>query len=355
MTADAPTRTEGTAGDRYRASGRRKKIALVLTAVLCVLVLLVDVACGPARLTLCEVCSILLSPDSAGEQAHVIVWSLRLPCALMALVVGTALGVAGAEMQTVLNNPLASPFTLGVSAAAGFGAALALVCGLGSAWAGAAAVPVSAFVFALLCTLAVYLIARLKRGTAEIIVLAGIALLFLFNAGIAFLQYMATQEQLHSIVFWLFGSLARATWPKVGLVAGVLVVTVPWIAVDAWRLTALRLGESRARSLGVNVERLRLRMLILISILTAAAVCFVGAIGFVGLVAPHLARIAVGEDQRWFMPCSALIGAIMLSSASVAGKLLVPEVAFPIGIVTAFMGVPFFLAMIVGKRKAYWS
>jgi iron complex transport system permease protein len=274
---------------------------------------------------------------------------------LLALLIGSALGTAGAEMQTVLNNPLACPYTLGLSAAAGFGAALAMVFGAETMHlSGTLLVPLSAFAFAMLCSLAIFGVGRLRSSLAETVLLAGVALLFLFNSGMAFLQYIASEDTLQTIVFWLFGSLQGATWPRLAVVLAVLLATLPLLAARAWKLTALRLGDSYARSLGVDVPRLRLQTLVLISVLTATAVCFAGAIGFIGLVAPHLARITVGEDQRFFMPLSALNGALLLSAASIVSKMVLPGTILPVGIVTAFIGLPFFAAIVLGKRRTYW-
>lgn len=317
--------------------------------------LVADLATGPAGLGAREIVTALLFPDRVPPSDRIIVWTFRLTTALMAGAVGAALGVAGAQMQTILNNPLASPYTLGVSAAAGFGAALAMVCGAGQpAWAGPILVPVAAFACAIGSSLAVYAIARWKPGSTESIILGGVALLFLFNAGVAFLQYIASEDELAAIVFWLFGSLQGATWPKLGIVAAALLLSVALLATRAWQLTALRLGDDRARSLGIDVGRLRLETLVIVSVLTATAVCFTGSIGFIGLVAPHLARWLTGEDQRFLMPCSAILGALLLSAASVGSKLIVPGAVFPIGIATAFFGVPFFAAMILAKRRANW-
>ena len=297
----------------------------------------------------------LFGDPAADPMNRVIVRIIRLPVASMAIVVGAALGLAGAEMQTILDNPLASPYTLGISAAAGFGAGLALVLGVGvGPFAEHILVPINAFVFSLLTSLAIYGLAKIKNASSETIILSGIALLFLFNALNALLQYHASVEQLQAMVFWLFGSLLKATWTKVFISFVVFILIVPWVARDAWRLTALRLGDQKASSLGVNVEKLRLRIMIYVSLLTATAVCFVGTIGFIGLVAPHIARIVVGEDQRFFFPCSACGGALLLSAASVGSKLIVPGAIYPIGIITAFIGVPFFLSMILGKRKKHW-
>lgn len=343
------------AGVRYRRLERRRLWILAGGACLLALSLLVDLMTGPALLGPREILTAVFAPERAVAADRIIVWEFRMTTALMAAAVGAALGVAGAQMQTILNNPLASPYTLGVSAAAGFGAALAMVCGAGLApVAGPILVPGSAFAFAVLGSLAVYGIARWRPGSTEGIILGGVALLFLFNAGIAFLQYAAREDELAAIVFWLFGSLQGATWPKLGVVFAALLISVVLLAARSWRLTALRLGDDRARSMGIDVGRLRLETLMIVSVLTATAVCFTGCIGFIGLVAPHIARGLTGEDQRFLMPLSALLGALLLSVASIGSKLALPGAIFPIGVATAFFGVPFFGAMIFLKRRNHW-
>lgn len=333
----------------------RKYALLFLFAAACVLALIIDILVGPAWLSIQEVFSAIFLANSSDPTTNVIVWTIRLPTALMAIAVGAALGIAGAEMQTILDNPLASPYTLGVSAGAGFGAALAIVLGVGIVpYAGEYLVSINAFFFSLLTCLLIYFIGKARRVTAETMVLAGIALLFLFQSLLALLQYIASEEALQVIVFWLFGSLLKTTWPKLAVVAAVLIIVVPLIAKDAWKLTALKLGDEKAKSLGIDVEKLRLKAFMLISLLTAAAVCFVGTIGFIGLVGPHIARMLVGEDQRFFLPMSALGGAALLSVASIGGKVIIPGAIFPIGIVTSLIGVPFFFSLILTKRRGYW-
>ncbi len=351
----ALTDADSVAHDVYGQLARRRFVLLALVAALLGTSVVADVMIGPAELTISQVLDAVFRPGQVDSTHRIILWTFRLPTALFAVVIGASLGVAGAQMQTILNNPLASPYTLGVSAGASFGAALAMVCGAGLVPVAATfAVPASAFCFAMLCSAAVYGVAHVKRGATENIILSGVALLFLFNAGIGFLQYEASEDQLAAIVFWIFGSLQGATWPKLALVSSTLLLVAPIFASKAWQLTALRMGDDRARSLGVDVRRLRLQVLILVSVLTATAVCFVGAIGFIGLVAPHLARIMVGEDQRYFMPLSALTGALLLSVASIASKVIIPGAVFPIGIATALMGVPFFAVVVLANRRSYW-
>lgn len=335
-----------------RLAARRAALLGVGVALL-VACFLLDLATGPAML---PIGAVVVSLLGAGQDPMVdaIVWAIRLPVALMALLVGAALGLTGAVMQTILNNPMASSYTLGVSAGAGFGAALVIVFGAALPLAEGHAVPLAAFLFAGLACAGVWTLGGIRGATPETLVLAGIALMFLFQALLALLQFMASPEALQQIVFWIFGSLQRATWPKLGIIAVVLAVAVPLLMRDAWRLTALRLGDERAAALGVRVRGVRLRGFLFVSVTTGVAVAFVGTIGFVGLVAPHVARMLLGEDQRVLLPGAALAGAVLLSAASVASKTVSPGASFPIGIVTALIGVPFFAWLILANRRSHW-
>ncbi|PTM39604.1 iron ABC transporter permease [Bosea sp. 124] len=337
----------------YRRLARRRRLALAAGLAALAVSLILDVATGPAFLPVFAVARSVfgLAQD---RTVDAIVWSIRLPVALIALVVGAALGLSGAIMQTILNNPLASSYTLGVSAGAGFGAALVIVLGVALPVPEAWAIPMMAFLFAGIACAGVYGIGQARESAPEMLVLAGIALLFLFQALLALLQFIASPEALQQIVFWLFGSLQKASWSKLWIVTAVLIACIPPLLADAWRLTALKLGDERARGLGVDVRRLRLRCFALISGLTGVAVAFVGTIGFVGLVAPHVARMLVGEDQRSFLPASALYGALLLSLASIASKTVLPGAIVPIGIVTSLIGVPFFVWLILRNRRAFW-
>ncbi len=333
-----------------------KKRWWVLLALLVALLLsfLFDIATGPSLLGIGDVANALLNvlgvPVEVSSTTQVIVTNLRLPIALMAIIVGGSLGVGGAEMQTLLNNPMASPYTLGMAAAAGFGAALMLY--LGSLGLNAKiAVPVGAFLCCMLSASLLFGLAMMRHISSGQLILAGIALLFLFQSLLSLVQFVSSPELSQQILFWLFGSLTKASWSNVAITALVTFGCVAILMKDSWKLTALRLGEERAKSLGVNVARLRLKTLVLVALMTATATSFVGIIGFIGIVAPNIARILVGEDQRYFLPLSFLVGAFLLSSASVLSKVIVPGSLFPIGIVTAIIGVPFFFWLIIGKRR----
>ncbi|UNK29752.1 iron ABC transporter permease [Serratia plymuthica] len=336
---------------RYQHILRHRLLMMGVLALAIVGSLLLDFTMGPSGLSLSSLWQTLIDPAAADAGTRVIVWDIRLPYALMAVVVGFALGLAGAEMQTILNNPLASPFTLGVSSAAAFGAALAIVLGIGvpgipDQWF----ISANAFVFALFAALMLDGITRWTRVATSGVVLFGIALVFTFNALVSMMQFIASEDTLQGLVFWTMGSLARASWDKLGILLGVFAVLLPLSMMSSWKLTALRLGEDRAVSFGIDVRRLRLTTLLRISILSALAVAFVGPIGFIGLVAPHIARMIFGEDHRFYLPASALIGALVLSMASVASKNLIPGIIIPVGIVTSLVGVPFFLSIILRHR-----
>ena len=336
---------------RYRQV-LRQRLMLIGVLVLAILAsVILDFTLGPAGLSLDTLWQTLTHPDAVDAGTRVIVWDIRLPYALMAVVVGFSLGLAGAEMQTLLNNPLASPFTLGVSSAAAFGAALAIILGIGipgvpDQWF----ISANAFVFALFAALMLDGVTRWTKVSTSGVVLFGIALVFTFNALVSMMQFIASEDTLQGLVFWTMGSLARASWEKLGVLTAAFAILIPFSMLSSWKLTALRLGEDRAVSFGIDVRRLRLATLLRISILSALAVAFVGPIGFIGLVAPHIARMMFGEDHRYYLPASALVGALVLSLASVASKNLIPGVIIPVGIVTSLVGVPFFLSIILRHR-----
>jgi iron complex transport system permease protein len=314
-----------------------------------------DLGLGPARYTMREVVLALMGSPDVSLQISVVIWDIRMPVALMAVVVGAALSAAGAQMQTILNNPLASPFTLGISAAASFGASIALVFGIGILpWAIDYVVSLNALLMAMAAALFIHFMSQKRGVTVETIVLLGITLVFTFNALLALVQYLASEQALSAVVFWTMGSLTRATWPKLAITTIVVAVSLPLFMRRAWALTALRLGEDKAASFGVNVRWLRLETMMIISLLAAVPVAFVGTVGFIGLVGPHIARMLVGEDQRYFLPASVLSGAAILSLTSVVSKSIVPGTIFPIGIITALVGVPFLFSLIMSSRRRSW-
>lgn len=329
---------------------RKRWFVILSFLVIGVVSLILDVMTGPAMLSVSEVVNSLFDIGEVDKMTDNIVHNLRLPMALMALVVGATLAVGGAEIQTLLNNPMASPYTLGLAAAAGFGASVVIAFG-SFGLPVQVAVPIGAFVMTMLASGILFLFASKRRFNSEMLVLVGIALLFIFQSLLSLVQFISAPEVSQQILFWLFGSLNKATWQSLIIITVVTTICVALLSKELWKLTALRLGEDRAASLGINLQVLRIKVLVLVAMMTATAISFVGVIGFIGLVAPHVARMLLGEDQRFFLPGAMLVGSAFLSLSSVLSKVIIPGALFPVGIVTSFIGVPFFFWIILNNKR----
>lgn len=336
----------------YQKIYLRRGLLLGLLALGVILSCFLDLMAGPANLGVSDVLNGLINPESLSPRYRIILWDVRLPDALIALSVGAALGLAGVETQTILNNPLASPFTLGVSSLATLGAALAIVVAPVVPFIpDVAVVPIMALLFALGAGALILMFTRLTGGARESVILFGIALLFLGEALTAGLQYVASAEAVQEIVFWTIGNLTKVGWMELGIVTAAFFVVLPFSIRHVWVMTLIRAGESHAQSLGLNVSRIRFLVILRVSILVAFAVCFVGVVAFVGLVGPHIARLLLGEDHRILVPGAVLSGALILSFASFLSKALIPGAIIPVGILTSLIGVPVLLFLIAGQRR----
>ena len=283
-----------------------------------------------------------------------VIWHLRLPRILLGIVAGAGLAVSGAAMQAVTRNPLVSPFTVGISSAAAFGASMAIMFGVGYAGMGTYLIILSAFASALGCALLVFGLTRLRRASPETLVLAGIALTYFFGSLTAILQFFANEQQLNAMINWTFGTLSGADWGKIAIVSAVFALALPALLRLSWDLNSLAAGDETARSLGTNVSWVRTLSLLISSFMTASIICFTGIIGFVGLVAPHVARMAIGEDHRFLLPASCLVGSILIVGADIVGRTVMDPIILPIGIVISFVGVPMFLYLMM-TRDTHWG
>lgn len=347
---------DDTEEELYTASSRKKLLFIAVLAVALVIFMICDFLIGGGSMSASDALSTLFNPSHSRPIGYQIIWDIRLPMTVTAVLVGGALAAAGAQMQTILGNPLAEPYTLGISAAASFGAALAVVTGFSATTIGGTlGMAGAAWIFGIAACGIIIIFSRLRGSGAETMILLGIAIVFFFDAMLALMQYMASEVQLEQVVFWTLGSLTRATWPQIGVLAVLLVICLAGFYRKAWVLTAFRLGDDRAMSMGVNVPRVRIVTLVAVSLLAATSVAMAGTIGFIGLVGPHIARIIVGEDQRYFLTASVLSGSVLLVSASVCAKLIQPGVILPVGIITAVVGVPVFVAIIASSRTQNWS
>jgi len=284
---------------------------------------------------------------------EIVVWQLRLPRIFLGIIAGIGLGLAGAVMQAILRNPLASPYTLGISSGAGFGASLAILAGAGIV-GGKYLIIGNAFVFALLVSFIILALSSRKGATPETMILAGIAMMYLFGAMTTILQYFGEAEAVKEAVFWMVGDLNRASWPVVTIILGVLACCAPLLMLKSWDLNVMGAGDETAKSLGVNVKRIRVITMVVSTLLVATIVCFTGTIGFIGLVAPYMTRLAIGGDNKYVLPVSGLLGAVILISADLVARRIIAPVILPVGAVTAFMGAPLFLYLIMRRRREYW-
>ncbi|MEN6609789.1 MAG: iron ABC transporter permease [Methanoregulaceae archaeon] len=340
---------------QYLSFIQKKVLFLLFITIALILVVGLAVTIGSYDMSIADVYRIILQGIlNPGETtADLVVWNVRLPRVCMGVFAGAGLGICGAVLQAILRNPLASPFTLGITSAATFGASLAIILGIGI-FGGSYIVVINAFIFTVIASFAIYALAFTKKFTPGAIIMAGIAISYLFGALTSFLQYVGTADALQQVVFWTMGSLGRSNWFAIQIVAAILAMTVPillWYSMD---LNVMGSGDEAAKSMGVDVSRIRIVALILTSLITAGIICFTGTIGFIGLVGPHICRMIVGPDHRFLLPASALMGALILVCADMASRTLFAPQVIPIGIMTSFIGVPFFIYLFIKRRGMYW-
>ncbi|MGC9541146.1 FecCD family ABC transporter permease [Streptomyces sp. UG1] len=343
---------------------RRHTTAWLLTAGMGVaLVALVPVAAGigaypiPVGDVLASIQHrIGLGGGELDRVAESVLWNVRFPRIVLALLIGASLGCAGALMQGVFGNPLAEPGVIGVSSGAAVGAVGAIALGVG--FLGTWTVSAFAFVSGLATVLLVYVMAR-SGGRTEVVtlILTGIAVNAFGGAVIGLFLFFADAAAIQQITFWQLGSLSQATWPKVLAVLPCAVLGLAVAPLYARRLDLLALGEGPARHLGVDVERLRIILVLVIALLTAAAVSVSGIIGFVGLVVPHLLRMAAGPGHRFLVPGSALLGALVLLAADLVARTVAAPAELPLGVLTALLGSPFFFWLLrrTRRRQGGWA
>ncbi|NCC24935.1 MAG: iron ABC transporter permease [Deltaproteobacteria bacterium] len=352
---------DGQVPDEYRRYIGLKLAFVAATAAAVALALALAISLGAARVPLIDVFKTLLGFE-VPRRFELIVWSIRLPQALTDFTAGAGLAVAGAAMQSILRNPLGSPFTLGISHAAAFGAAFAVMLlgggVMSSSSVGAVSVTspylttAAAFAASLLASGAIILVSRTRGVTPEVMVLTGVALGALFTAGTMFLQFFADDAQLAAMVFWTFGDTARASWSELGIMAVVALAGFAYFLSQSWSYNAIDAGDETAKGLGVRVERVRMLGMLVASLVTAVTIAFLGIIGFVGLVVPHMVRRVIGSDHRFLLPASVFVGGLLLLVSDTAARLVLAPHVLPVSVLTAFMGAPVFIYLIVkGGRR----
>ena len=322
-----------------------RKLLYALCILFPVIVLFVSLFIGRYRVDMPEVLSILGSAFSGAERGDIpytVIWEIRMPRALMALVVGGALAVSGGALQGVFRNPLVDSGMLGVSSGAGFGACLAILI-----FGNNASAYMFAFIFGVLAVFLSYLISKVYKSAPTItLILGGVIISAIFNALISFTKYVADPfEQLPAITFWLMGSFARANYRDLALALIPIFLGITGIMLLRWRINLLSVGDREAQTLGVNAKLCRIILIICTALATAGAVCMSGTIGWVGLIIPHICRMLCGNDNRVLLPVSLSLGAcFMLIVDNLARSLTGGEI--PIGVLTALIGGPFYILLL---------
>jgi len=327
----------------------------LILALLCVAAAAIGLLTGPLNIAARDVLWILAGSDAA-EQYRATILDIRLPRVLLALLIGAALAQAGAAMQGIFRNPLAEPGLVGISSGAALAAvAVIVLCepsGLFEVIPSRVVLPLATFAGGAAATALVLRLALVDGQTrVATLLLSGLALNAIAGAGIGFFSHVASDSALRSVTFWMFGSLGRAGWSEIAVAAPLLLASLLLLPREARALDALLLGEAEAGHLGVDVERLKRRVTLLVVLAAGAAVALAGIIAFVGLLVPHLVRLAVGPAHRSLLPLSALCGALLLSLADTASRLMLAPTELPIGILTALIGGPFFLALLLRRQR----
>lgn len=346
---------------KYKKHSKKKILFILISIIFLFISIIISISIGSVQLELSRVIAALFGHGD--DVAFRIIWYNRMPRVLTAIIAGVGLAVSGAVMQSILRNPLGSPFTLGVSHSAAFGAAFAIVVlGVGSIQSSSSdavylnnpyIITLCAFCFSLVATFIIILLAKYKSATPETMILTGVALGSLFIAGTTALEYFAEDIQLSSIIFWTFGDISRTSWDHLWIIFAVVMPAVIYFFYNMWNYNALNSGDETAKSLGVNVERVRIGGLLIASLVTALIVSFVGIIGFIGLVVPHIVRKVIGGDERYLIPASCIVGAILLLVSDTVARTVISPLVLPVGILTSFLGAPLFIYLVIRGRK-YW-
>ncbi len=348
--------------DKYEQHVSKKILFIFVSVVLLFVLVVISVSIGPSNKPLDTVFYALLGKGSAKNVG--IIWLIRMPRVVGAILAGLGLSVAGATMQSLLRNPLGSPSTMGISSAAAFGAAFSILfLGTGSTVStGSDAIlidnpyltTISAFGFAMIATLVLLILVRLIDASPATLILTGVALGSLFQAGTLALEYFVADEtSLAAFIAWTFGDIGKGTWNKIMILSLIVIPIALYLIKKSWDFNALDSGDETAKSLGVDIERTRIVGMVLSALVTAVVVSFFGIISFVGLVVPHIIRRMIGGDERYLIPASVFFGGTFLLACDTAARTVISPEILPVGILTSFMGAPLFIYVLI-KGRSYW-
>lgn len=346
--------------NNYQEYTGRKKVIILFMVFLTLGITVLAINAGSSDLNPYQILMTILGQGS--DFSNAVIWNIRLPRVLAGIIAGAGLSVAGCVMQNNLRNPLASPSTLGIANAAAFGANMAIIVfGAGSIQSTSTdaviinnpyMVTLSAFMWSMIAAMVILLLARFRSFSPEAMILAGVALGSLFSAGTTLIQYFAQDVQVAAVVFWTFGDLGRASWREVIIMASLVIFSIVYFMSMRWDYNALESGEETAKGLGVNVKKVRMGSMFIASLITAVAVSFLGIIGFIGLVGPHIMRRIIGGDHRFLIPGSVLMGSLLLLVSDTMARTIISPVVLPVGAITSFLGAPLFLYLLARGHQA---
>lgn len=336
---------------------RWKKMVFILGFIgLFILLLGMELGSGDYDVPLVDVYTILINHIFFGEEIdtlkETVVWNFRATRVFTAIFVGVGLAIAGCAMQSMMKNPLADPFTTGVSSGAAFGATLAITMGI-YIIPGVQGQVINAFVFALMPAMFIIALSKFKKPSPSMMILCGIALMYIFNALQSYMMLMADPRSAAQVYSWTVGSITSTTWDEIWYVIGASMAGLVVLLYMSRMLNTLNSGDAYAKSLGINVDHVRIAILLTVSLVTAGIVSFTGIIGFIGLVAPHIARIFVGSDNKILIPVSALLGACLMMFSDLVIQLFCPT-ALPVGLITSLIGGPMFMILLISQKKEVW-
>lgn len=358
----------------YNASNKKKKTFTIIFVFVLLITTIISLSLGSVQIPIADVLAVLFNQiipntfELSKSYFSNIIINGREPRILLCIFTGLALGASGTVMQSLLRNPLVSPFTLGVSSAAAFGAAMAIAFGatiFGSAYYGIVEfIGISfssktlitilfAFIFGTLSMILVLIIAKNNKTSQSVLVLSGVVVGYLFQAGVSFAKYVSDESALREIVNWLMGGMWGATWSSIVFVAPIVILGIIILERHSVDMNAMSGGDDIAKSLGVDVAKIRRNLLIVCTLITSTCLAFTGVIGFIGLMAPHICRILIGNDTRYLIPASALLGAIILLMSDTVSRIIMSPQDIPVGILLYLIGGVFFIWLVSRKNGRY--
>ena len=353
MTAEDTSSTEINEG--YRRYIWRKWLFMGVCLVAAFIVIGLSLTIGTYPISFTETYEIIwnhITGNITDVTADEVIFDLRMPRIMAGILAGAGLAVAGACMQSTLKNPLADPFTTGVSAGASLGATLAIIAGISI---GGLGIVSNAFVFALIPTAMMVGISRMKSASPTMMIMAGIAIMYLFGAITTLLKLWSDPDDLKSLYMWEVGSLGLAEWEGILVMVPVVLAGIIVIQLLSRQLNVMAAGDENAKALGVDASKLRTVCLVVVALVAATIVSFTGMIGFVGLVCPHVVRIVIGADNRYLIPASAVFGIALLLIADLIGRTIIAPTIIQVGVITSFLGGPMFLWLILRKKSRIWG